>query len=67
MSGTGDPDLYVRFGAKPTTSTYNCRPYLDGAAETCTVTVPSGQTLAYIMVNGYAAATFSLDVSYTAP
>jgi hypothetical protein len=27
MTGTGDPDLYVRFGAKPTTASYNCRPY----------------------------------------
>ena len=25
--GTGDADLYVRAGSKPTTSTYDCRPY----------------------------------------
>jgi hypothetical protein len=67
MSGTGDPDLYVRFGAAPTLSTYNCRPYVNGPGETCTLNVPTGQTTAYIMVNGYADATFHLDVSYTAP
>ena len=67
MSGSGDPDLYVRFGAKPTTSTYNCRPYVNGASETCSLTVPAGQTTAYIMVNGYSSATFHLAVSYTAP
>jgi len=67
MTGTGDPDLYVRFGASPTTSTYDCRPYLNGASETCTLTVPAGQTSAYIMVRGYTAATYSIAVSYTAP
>ena len=35
MTGTGDADLYVRFGATPTASTYDCRPYLDGATEKC--------------------------------
>ncbi|HZI07566.1 MAG TPA: M4 family metallopeptidase, partial [Archangium sp.] len=67
MSGTGDPDLYVRFGAAPTTSTYNCRPYLSGAAETCDVTVPAGQSSAYIMVRGYTAASYTLNISYTRP
>nr|MBA3464409.1 hypothetical protein [Deltaproteobacteria bacterium] len=27
MTGTGDPDLYVQFGAQPTASAYACRPY----------------------------------------
>jgi hypothetical protein len=67
MSGSGDPDLYVRFGAAPTASTYACRPYLEGAAETCTVTVPAGQNQAFIMVRGYADSTFHLDIAYTAP
>jgi serine protease len=67
MTGTGDADLYVRFGAAPTTSTYACRPYLTGTAETCTVTVPAGQTAGYIQVRGYAAATYNLAINYTAP
>ncbi|WPB78635.1 M4 family metallopeptidase [Archangium violaceum] len=67
MTGSGDPDLYVRFGAQPTTTTYTCRPYLSGASETCDVTVPAGQTSAYIMVRGYTAATYNLAINYTRP
>jgi hypothetical protein len=36
--GTGDADLYVRFGTAPTTTTYDCRPYRSGNTETCTIT-----------------------------
>jgi serine protease len=67
MSGSGDPDLYVKFGAQPTATVYDCRPYLDGPNETCTVTVPAGQTSAYMMVRGFAAGTYALNVSYTSP
>ncbi|MFL5357678.1 M20/M25/M40 family metallo-hydrolase [Archangium sp.] len=42
--GTGDADMYVRFGSQPTTSTYNCRPYLSGNAESCTISAPSAGT-----------------------
>jgi vibriolysin len=52
--GTGDADLYTRFGAKPTTTTYLCRPYKAGNAETCTVASTSAGTY-YIMIRGYAA------------
>jgi serine protease len=52
----GDADLYVRFGAQPTLSLYNCRPYLDGnSSETCTLTVPAGATQAFVSVYGYTA------------
>ncbi len=63
--GTGDADLYVRFGSAPTTSTYECRPYLNGNNESCTIT--NIQTGTYhVMVRGYS--TFSgvsLTGSYT--
>lgn len=52
--GTGDADLYVRQGSRPTTTTYTCRPYTSGNAETCTI----GSTVAgdyYIMIRGYSA------------
>lgn len=65
LSGTGDADLYVRFGAAPTLSTFTCRPYLDGSAEECNLTVPSGQSTAYVTINGYTASSFSLRVEYT--
>jgi hypothetical protein len=67
MTGSGDPDLYVRFGAAPTTTAYNCRPYLSGASETCTLTVPSGGSTAYVGVRGYTSGTYSLSISYTKP
>ncbi len=65
--GTGDADLYVRFGAAPTTTSYNCRPYRTGNNETCSLTVPAGTTRAYVMVRGYTAATYNLAVTYTKP
>jgi len=34
--GTGDADLYVKFGSAPTDTVYDCRPFLSGNAETCT-------------------------------
>ena len=67
MSGTGDPDLYVRFGGEPTTATYDCRPYRNGATESCTLTVPDGETEAYLMVRGYRDGTYRLEVTYTKP
>ena len=51
--GTGDADLYVRKGAEPTTSTYDCRPYSGGNQETCTLQNVSGTV--YVAVRGYAA------------
>ncbi|WP_447937798.1 M4 family metallopeptidase [Thermomonas fusca] len=50
--GTGDADLYVRAGAEPTTSSYTCRPYKTGNAETCTLT-PTSATTYYIKVRAY--------------
>ena len=54
--GTGDADLYVRSGSKPTTTTYTCRPYLTGNNETCTITAPAAGDY-YVMIRGYAAYT----------
>jgi vibriolysin len=54
--GTGDADLYTRFGSRPTTTTYACRPYLSGNNETCTATTTT--TTAgnwFVMVRGYSA------------
>ena len=38
--GTGDADLYVKFGSAPTDTSYDCRPYLSGNSETCSFTTP---------------------------
>lgn len=50
--GSGDADLYLRFGSAPTTSSYDCRPYLSGNNETCTVASPQAGTW-HIMLRAY--------------
>lgn len=50
--GTGDADLYVRFGAQPSRNNYDCRPYVGGNEETCEFD-PSQDGLYYVMVFGY--------------
>ncbi|WP_239309069.1 protease pro-enzyme activation domain-containing protein [Rhodanobacter sp. FDAARGOS 1247] len=52
--GTGDADLYTKFGSAPTLSSYDCRPYVSGNSESCTVASPQAGTY-YVMLNGYAA------------
>ena len=47
-------DLYVKFGSKPTTPSYQCRPYLVGNSESCTVLNPQAGDW-YVMIRGYAA------------
>jgi serine protease len=49
--GSGDADLYVKFGDVPTTSSYDCRPYATGNNETCTGTLTAGTY--YVMVRAY--------------
>ena len=52
--GTGDADLYTKFGSAPTLSSYDCRPYITGNNESCTVASPQAGTY-YVMLNGYTA------------
>ncbi len=60
LAGTGDADLYVKRGTAPTTASYDCRPYKNGSAETCAVTL-AAPSVVHVMVRGYAAAsTFTL-------
>jgi hypothetical protein len=42
--GTGDADMYVKFGSAPTDTVYDCRPYKSGNAESCTFAAPSAGT-----------------------
>jgi Zn-dependent metalloprotease len=51
--GTGDADMYVRIGSQPTTSSYNCRPYLSGNNETCNIAAQSTTQRIYVMLRGY--------------
>jgi vibriolysin len=52
--GTGDADMYVKFGAAPTDASYDCRPYASGNAETCSFAAPSAGTY-YVALKGYSA------------
>ncbi len=63
----GDPDLYVRFGHAPnrTGRLFDCRPYLSGADETCSLDVPAGETKAFVMVHGYRRGSYDLTIDFT--
>jgi len=64
--GSGDADLYVRFGSAPTTTVYDCRPYLGGNGETCSFPTPQAGTW-HVMLSAYTSfSNVSLLGSYTA-
>ena len=50
--GSGDGDMYVKFGSKPTDSVYDCRPYKNGNSETCSFSSPSAGTY-YVRIKAY--------------
>ncbi|MCG7562408.1 MULTISPECIES: S8 family serine peptidase [Pseudoalteromonas] len=51
--GSGDADLYVRKGTQPTTNNYDCRPYLSGNTESCSLSSGADGGTYHIMVRGY--------------
>ena len=62
LSGTGDADLYVRKGSKPSASQYDCRPFSASSRESCTL--PAG-VQSYVGIKGFAkVSTLKLSVSY---
>jgi pseudolysin/vibriolysin len=64
--GTGDADMYVKFGSTPTDSSYDCRPYKSGNAESCTYASPAAGTY-YVRLKAYSAFSgVSLVGDYTA-
>ncbi len=60
----GDPDLYVKFDDRPRVGVYDCRPFLNGPKETCSVDVPHGHQVAAIMVRGFKHGSYMLKVTY---
>lgn len=63
--GSGDADLYTRFGALPTLSNYDCRPFVGGNNESCSDS-NSVSDVYYIMVQGYSSYSgVTLSVSHT--
>jgi serine protease len=61
-NATGDLDLYVRFGAAPSTSTYDCRPYTGSGNESCSFATPSTGTY-YVRVYGYQTGTVNYTIT----
>ncbi|HEV8630755.1 MAG TPA: pre-peptidase C-terminal domain-containing protein [Thermoanaerobaculia bacterium] len=51
--GTGDVDLYVRFGSPPTTTTNDCKSEGSATAETCTIAAPSAGTY-HVLLHAFA-------------
>ncbi|RKG84138.1 M4 family metallopeptidase [Corallococcus terminator] len=63
--GTGDVDLYTRFGNAPTATTYSCRPYLGGNTETCNLGTQAAAGRQWILLSAFSAYSgVSLSVSY---
>lgn len=64
LNGTGDADLYVRYAATPTTSSYLCRPYDVGNNENCSFANPQAG-IWYISIRAYNSYSgVSLDANY---
>lgn len=51
--GTGDADLYVKFGAPPTLSDYDCASYSPTTSESCAIASAQGGTY-YVLVQAFA-------------
>ncbi|TQV72326.1 PKD domain-containing protein [Aliikangiella marina] len=65
LGGSGDADIYVRFGAEPTTSRYDCRPYKSGNSETCSFN-PAQAGRYFVMLRAYRSySNVSLVADYT--
>jgi vibriolysin len=52
--GTGDLDMYVKFGSAPTTSSYDCMSAGATSAESCTI-MGAKQGTYYVLFDGYSA------------
>lgn len=63
--GSGDADLYVKYGSKPSTSTYDCKSDGSSSAESCTISsVQAGNY--YVLLNAYSAYSgVTITASYT--
>lgn len=63
--GSGDADLYVKFGSAPTTASYDCKSEGSTNAETCNIATAQAGTY-HVLVRGYSAFSgLGLTGSYT--
>ncbi|HKS26135.1 MAG TPA: pre-peptidase C-terminal domain-containing protein [Thermoanaerobaculia bacterium] len=63
-NATGDVDIYTQSGAKPTATSYVCRPYTSSGNETCSQANPAAGTW-WLGVNGYAAGSYTVTGTVT--
>jgi serine protease len=62
--GSGDADLYIKKGTKPSSGDFDCRPYKNGNVETCNISVTQATTV-HVLIKGYNAYSgVSLKASY---
>jgi lysophospholipase L1-like esterase len=65
--GTGDADLYVKFGSQASSSNWDCRPYRNGNNEACNISTAQSGTYS-VMLDAYTAYTgVTLVGNFTAP
>jgi hypothetical protein len=62
--GTGDVNLYVRYGSPPTLTTWDCRPFLTGNSETCSFASPAAGTWHVMLAGNTAYSGVTLVGSY---
>ena len=63
--GSGDVDVYAKFGSVPTTSSYDCKSDSPNSAETCTIATAQAGTYHVRLVAYSAFSGISLTGSYT--
>ena len=63
-SGTGNADLYVRYGGQPNLNLFDCRSILDTSADRCVFSYPRAGDW-YIMVYGNSRSVINYNVSAT--
>ncbi|MCL1126980.1 endonuclease [Shewanella surugensis] len=63
--GSGDADLYVKLGSAPTTSDYDCAPYLTGNNESCSFSTVSAGTYYINIVSFENFTDVTLSANYT--
>lgn len=62
ITGTGDADLYVRKGAPPTDTEWDCRPFFSTSEETCAFTEPGTY---FVSVKGFTDASYTLQLYFS--
>lgn len=65
MTGSGDPDIYMKVNRPPALANYDCRPFTAGANETCDRDIPENGTNVNIMVHGFQIGTAEVSVRHT--